>query len=308
MCRAARAGVALAIAAGVAATADARSQVYHSTSGAVPVYVTVSGPDGRLVTDLTRDDFTVFDNDREQPIALFDNGLQPISIVIMLDMSRSMGGNLPVVRQSAVELFTRLMPGDRARVGNFGDRVRLSPVFTNEVDDLIRSLWMDLEPGGSTPLWSAVSTAMTALEEVDGRRVVLVLSDGRDSGWGRGGATLEAVVRRAQTHEHMVYAIGMRSRPGDPLSGRIAGREQAPDPGLRELAAESGGGYFELEGTEALGPTFSQVADELHRQYLIGFAPPERDGEVHQIRVQLKDPTLTARARRTYVAPREGVR
>ena len=77
-----------------------------------------------------------------------------------------------------------------------------------------------------------------------------------------------------------------------------------PDPGLRELAAESGGGYFELTDTENLGPTFARVADELHRQYLLGFAAPEADGKLHTLEVRLKTASMTPRARRSYQAPK----
>ena len=148
---------------------------------------------GRLVTDLTRDDFEVFDNGRPQPITLFDNSIQPINIVVMLDMSGSMiGQHLPLLRSSAVQMFTRLLPADKARVGNFGDRITLSPKFTNDQDELIRALWLDLEPGGPTPLWARGRTPRCRRSRrLDGRRVVLVLSDGKDTGF-RG-----APVRRA---------------------------------------------------------------------------------------------------------------
>jgi hypothetical protein len=73
---------------------------------------------------------------------------------------------------------------------------------------------------------------------------------------------------------------------------------------LRELAAQSGGGYFELSETMDLGETFARVADELHRQYLLGFVAPEHDGRVHQIEVRVKDGSLVARARQSYQAPR----
>ena len=79
-------------------------------------------------------------------------------------------------------MFTRLLPDDKARVGHFGNRIAISPKFTNNVDDLIRTLWLDLEPGGPTPLWGAVNAAMSALARIEGRRVVLVLSDGKNTG------------------------------------------------------------------------------------------------------------------------------
>jgi Ca-activated chloride channel family protein len=168
----------------------------------VSVYATVLDPsDGRLVTDLTRDQFEVFDNGRLQPLTIFDNREQPISIVIMLDMSGSMSGNVPTLRRAAVQMFTNLRPDDKARVGSFGDRITLSEHFTNDTDELIRALWFDLTPGGGTPLWGAVNVAMTALAHLDGRRVVLVLSDGKDTAGGRGrpAVTLPEMIDRVQT-------------------------------------------------------------------------------------------------------------
>ncbi len=283
--------------------------VFRSATQTVPVYVTVTDEGGHLVTDLTRDDFEVDDNGRAQPITQFSSAIQPISIVMMLDMSGSMTGNLPTLRNAAVQMFTRLLPADQARVGSFGDRISLSERFTNDQNELIRSLWTDLIPGGSTPLWSAINIAMTALGHLEGRRVVLVLTDGKDTSefWAPGGGhsspTLAEVIRRAQVEEYLLYAIGMASRgQGGSRFGRAELDE--PDPGLRELAAETGGGYFELHEADALGPAFARVADELHRQYLIGFIAPEADGKLHQISVTVKRGGAIPRARRSYLAPR----
>lgn len=296
---------------------------FRSRTESVPVYVTVIGGTGHLVTDLTRDDFQIFDNGRPQPLTVFASGLQPISIIVMLDMSGSMLGNIDVLRRAAVQMFTRLLPGDKARVGNFGDRIVISPTFTNDVDTLIRALYLDLQPGGPTPLWGAVNASMAALAHLDGRRVVLVLSDGKNTGLRTvnglpSGPTLREVITRAQTEDFMVYAIGMRSRTA-PLGQGVGGGYQGgaygggrgfrgfggdePDPGLRELADESGGGYFALDGTEDLADTFARVADELHRQYLLGYVPPENDGRIHQIEVRTKDSSLKVRARKSYQAP-----
>ncbi len=319
-----RAVLALGVGLMLAATLRSAPQepVFRSRTESVPVYVTVIGGTGHLVTDLTRDDFQIFDNGRPQPVTVFSSGLQPISIIIMLDMSGSMLGNIDVLRRAAVQMFTRLLPGDQARVGNFGDRIVISPKFTNDVDTLIRALYLDLQPGGPTPLWGAVNAAMAALAHLEGRRVVLVLSDGKNTGLRLvnglpSGPTLREVITRAQTEDFMVYAIGMRSRmapgqfggfPGGGRSGYggargFRGGGDEPDPGLRELADESGGGYFALDGTEDLADTFARVADELHRQYLLGYVPPEDDGRIHQIEVRTKDASLKVRARRSYQAP-----
>jgi len=274
--------------------------VFRTASTTIPVYATVLAPDGHLITDLPRSAFRVFDNGRPQPLTLFESGIQPITIVVMLDTSGSMLGNIGLLRRSAVQMFTRLLPADKARLGSFGNRILINPTFTNNVDDLIRALWLDLEPGGPTPLWGAVNAAMSAMGRVEGRRVVLVLSDGKNTGLrldsGRPtGPTLKDVITRAQIEDFMVYAIGMRSQAGGGggrarggfggggFGGRPGAGSDEPDPGLRELAAESGGGYLELRDAENLGPAFAEVADELHRQYLLGYLAPEADGALHQI-------------------------
>lgn len=287
--------------------------VYRSTNQTVSVFTTVVGDDGRLVPDLRKDDFEVFDNGRPQTLTLFDNSVQKISIVIMLDMSGSMTGNIPTLRQAAVQMFTRLRPDDRARIGNFGDRITVSPTFTNDVDELIRALYLDLEPGGATPLWGAVNVAMTALARVDGRRVVLVMTDGKDT---RGEPTLADVLQRAEVESFTVYGIGMASDSsglgggyrrrfgGGGSGGRGGAGGDAPDPGLRTLAEDSGGGYVELHRADQLGPAFARVADELHHQYLLGYAVPEFDGKMHQIDVRVRRPGMTSRARKSYLAPK----
>jgi Ca-activated chloride channel family protein len=327
------------VVAGVAVTLSGRvvaqqpqEPLFRSGTQTVPVYATVlDTADSRLVTGLSRADFDILDNGRHEPLTVFDNGEQPISIVIMLDLSGSMLGNLPTLRHAAVEMFTELRPGDKARVGGFGNRIVLSERFTSDQDELIRALWFDLVPGGDTPLWGAVNVAMTALAHLDGRRVVLVLSDGKDTaaGYGRPAVTLNAVADRSQAEDFMVYAIGLASRSsnggrgygggggygggyggrGRPGGGGAAGRSSGgdePDPGLRVLATESGGGYFELHDTDALGPTFERIANELHHQYLLGYTVPERDGKQHAIEVRVNKPGLTVRARKSYVAPRPG--
>ena len=307
--------------------------VFRAGTETVPVFVTVIGSDGRLATDLTADSFQILDNGRPQKITLFDATIQPVSIVIMLDMSGSMSGNIHTLRTAAVQMFTRLLPADKARGGNVGNRIDIEPNhFTNDVDELTRALWLDLEPGGPTPLWGALNAAMTALTHLEGRRVVLVLTDGKNTGLRMSaegvpmGPTLKEIMDRAESEDFMIYSIGMRSssggfrgqgvpsglgaRGGFGGGGGRGGRNRAgesdePDPGIRQLADASGGGYFELQGTTNLGEVFAKVADELHRQYLIGYAMPEADGKVHHIDIRLADPTMEARARRTYIATRK---
>ena len=289
--------------------------VFTGDGDTVRVFVTVTDRDGRLVTSLQQSDFEIRDNGRPQPITLFDNEPQPIQLVVMLDVSGSMQGNLAVLRESARQLFARLGSGDLARVGTFGHDITISDTFTRNDDALAAALPTAIASDAPTPLWRAIDQAIGAFDlQSDMRRVVLVLSDGRDGGsfsFGQRPVSQAGVIETARNRDVMVYAIGMRSRgPRAPMIGIGPGSLQStlaadmPDPGLARVAQDTGGGYFELRAGEDLGAAFERVADELHRQYLIGFAVPARDGRVHNIDVRVSTRGLTPRARKDYVAPR----
>jgi VWFA-related protein len=233
----------------------------------------------------------------------------------MLDVSGSMEGNLPLLRAAADQLFARLGPGDLARVGTFGHDVVISPTFTGDRAELRAALPARIEAEAPTPLWRGVDDAIRAFgNEGPERRVVLVLSDGHDSGpigFRQRFVSQVEVIENARDADVMVYAIGMRSRSKRPIPPGIgAGGLQAmmtadlPDPGLGRVAEETGGGYAEIRFGQDLSAAFARVADELHSQYLIGFVPPKRDGKVHDVEVQVKARGVKSRARKSYVAPK----
>ena len=290
--------------------------VFRGRADVVRVFVTVTDRDGRLVTTLTQDLFEVRDEGKPQPIVLFDNSPQPIRLVVMLDVSGSMEGNLPLLRQASSELFSRLRPDDGARVGTFGDEVAISETFTRDATALLAELPSTINPNAPTPLWRGLDQAMDAFGgEGDERKVVLVLSDGKDSGpigFGQPVASQAEVIDRALRDDVMIYAIGMRSRRRQPrMPGMGPGGLEAamladlPDPGLARVAEETGGGYAEIRPSEDLAAAFARVADELHGQYLLGYAPPKRDGKVHEVGVRVTTKGLKARAKKSYLAPRQ---
>ena len=260
----------------------------------VPLFVTVADAQKRLVPNLTRDDFEVFDNDKPQPITLFDNTVQPITVVVMLDTSGSMTATIPLLHAAAEQFLIRLLPNDKGRVGAFNDKIQFSARFTSNRDELVDAV-KDLDFGNGTRLWDAVNASLDELRGIEGRRVVLVFTDGDDT---ESRTSFGTVVERARAEEVMVYAIGLESSY---FNGQRMVRSK-PDRGLRKLADETGGGYFELEKSSDLAPTFTRVAYELHSQYVLGFAPPQLDGRVHKLAVRVKQPGMTARARRSYIA------
>jgi Ca-activated chloride channel family protein len=287
-----RAAAALVLACGAALAARGARQdaTFHAGARTVAIYATVLDHAGHLVTDLAKDDFEVRDNGKPVALSVFSADPAPITISILLDTSGSMRENLPLVITATEKLVAALAPDDTARIGAFGERTLLSPGFTSDHAALLRFLHTRVVAGGPTPLWNALDLGMVYLKDVPGRRVALVFTDGYDT------TTLDhgfdAVTKRAESEEVMIYGIGCWGGPG---SG-----DDKPDGNLRKLADHTGGGYAELVWGADLDATFTRVADELHHQYVLGF-PPAADGKVHTLDVRVKRPGLSVRARKSYV-------
>jgi Ca-activated chloride channel homolog len=268
---------------------------FRSGTRTVAIYATAQDEKRRLVGDLMKEDFEVLDNDKVQTIDLFLNEVQPITVVVMLDTSASMTGNLRFLEEAAEQFLIRLLPADKGQVGAFNDKIEFFPGdFTSDRDRLIASL-KELDFGNPTRLYDAVFESIERLKKIEGRRVVLVFTDGADTG---SRANTNNVLEAARANEAMIYAIGLKS---DFFNGARQVRS-SPDSSLRRLAEETGGGYFELERTADLAPTFTRVAQELHSQYVLGFTPQVLDGKVHRLLVRSKRPGTTIRTRRSYLA------
>lgn len=366
------------------ASTSAQQPTFRGRSDLVRVFVTVMDRDGRLVTTLAQNDFEVRDDGKPQPITTFDNSPLPIRLIVMLDVSGSMVGNLPLLHAASQQLFARLRPEDAARVGTFGNDVEISPAFTKNPRELREALPETISPDAPTPLWRGMYAALdafkggnrrgdsgdggngrtgagagagggtsrdagrgsdrdeferrvnerrgnagtrqadstsdgpgTAPADGDVRDVILVLSDGKDSGpigIRERFVSQAEIIDRARNESVMIYAIGMRSRSGRPMQQPGIGpgalgqmlTADLPDPGLARVAEETGGGYAEIRYGEDLSAAFARVADELHSQYLLGYTPPKRDGKVHDIDVRLTNQRgLKPRARKDYVAPKD---
>ena len=301
---------------GAVGAAGRQEPVFRGEGDAVRVFATVTDRDGRLVTTLSRDDFEVRDEGKPQPITLFDNAPQRIRLIVMLDVSGSMEGNLPLLRAAAEQLFARLRPDDVASLGTFGHEVIISPFLAPDSRDLLAALPRSIATDAPTPLWRGIDEALDAFgAAADDRLVILVLSDGKDSGptdFRQHFFSQAEIIDRARDADVMVYGIGMRSRAAMPRQPGLIGpgslqamlMADLPDPGLALVARDTGGGYTEIRFGQDLAAAFAQVADELHSQYLLGFAPPKRDGKVHDISVRVDERGLKVRARRSYVAPK----
>ena len=307
---------------------------FSAATRTVAIYATVTNPRGHLVYDLTREDFAVDDNGKRQTLTLFANDIQPITLVMLLDRSGSMKPNFELEARAAEAFVREMLPADKARIGSFGTRIQVDPPeFTSDRDALVKILHNDLQSDGPTPLWNAVNTGIDKLLLEQGRRVILVFTDGVDKpmNFSNHNKSLKDVLKRAEEENVMVYAIGLAGENGMPDFGGRGGDQprrggmgpggfggpggrglggfgggqlqlEKPDEGLPKIAAATGGGYFELTSPRDLASTFAKVADELHHQYALGFTPEKLDGKMHELTVHLSNPDLTARARKRYLA------
>jgi len=287
----------------VLAVATTLGQEPTFKAGTQVVYVptTVTDAEGRLVPDLQKEDFIILDNGKQQDITIFQDEVQPFTAVVMLDFSASMTGNLQLLKNASEQFLLRMLPQDEGQVGAFSDKIQFSGTFTSDRDDLIGALG-DLQYGNPTRLYDALDESIDLLGKVQGRKVVVVFTDGDDTA---SRVSFGHVLDRAREAEVMVYAIGLES---EFFAGPGRMQRTRPDRGLKKLADETGGGYFELKKTADLAPTFTRVAQELHSLYTLGFQPMVTDGKEQKLKVRLKKPGMTPRARKTYIAsPPQGI-
>jgi len=276
----------------------AQEPTFRSGSRVVPSYVTVVDANNRLVTDLTRDEFEVFDNGKPQEITIFDNEVRPFTVVVMLDTSVSMTDRLDDLYDGAEQFLLRLMPHDKATVGAFNDKIEFASGFSSDRNSLVSGL-KRLDFGNQTRLYDAVHASLDQLEKVEGRKVILLFTDGADFGSRLGsGKALE----RARDAEVMIYGIGLET---EFFNGQSVVRSK-PDSILNRFAAETGGGYFDLKKDADLNSSFTRIAQELRSQYLLGFSPAALDGKSHRLEVRVKRVGLKTRSRRSYIATAEG--
>ena len=290
--------LATCVAAVVVVAQQQQTPIFRSGTEIVDLYVTVTDRNGRLVPSLLQEDFEILDEGVVQEIVLFENEVRPITVVVMLDTSASMTPSLDLLMAGAEQFIIRMLPDDRGKVGAFNDKIQILPEtdFIGDRDALIRALDR-LQFGNPTRLYDAIGASVDSLQGIEGRKVALIFTDGEDTqhkiGW-------RDVLGKARANDVMIYTIGLES---DYFNGvrRVRSR---PDDRLKTFAEETGGGYFELKDTDDLGPTFTRVAQELHSQYVVGFAPSVQDGKLHKLEVRVRPRGMTARARKTYTAPR----
>jgi len=269
----------------------------------VSLNVTVTDASGRYVTDLSQEDFNVFEDGVKQDVTFFNRTNLPIALALMLDTSASMDTKLATAQEAAIGFVHRLRPQDLAEVIDFDSRVTIAAGFTDNVAELDQAI-RKTSAGGSTSLYNALYIALKDLKKLIARnveeirrRAIVVLSDGEDTS---SLLPFEEVLDLAKRSETAIYAIGLRSP--DATEGK--GFKEA-EFALRQFAQETGGRAFFPNQVLDLAKIYGEISDELSSQYTIGYSSrnPRRDGGWRRVVVRITGRQLTPRTKLGYFAP-----
>lgn len=268
----------------------------------VLVPVTVTDPQGRLVTGLDKRNFQIYEGKTEQAIRHFSNEDSPVSLGILLDTSGSMKGKLERARDAVMELLETANPQDEFFMIRFSDRPELVTDFTTSVEDIQTQLLYG-QPSGSTALLDAIYLGISKMRQAHyPRKALLVISDGGDNHSRYHEREIKSAVREADT---LMYAVGIY----DHFFATV--EEQLGPVLLDELSKDTGGRMFTVDNPRDLPDIATKISYELRNQYVLGYRPTDsaHDSKWHKIKVQLLlpkgMPRLDARAKKGYYASAE---
>ena len=250
--------------------------------------------ESRRVLDVTREDLVVLEDGVPQTVEAFSEATSPVSIVLALDESGSMRRAAEGVKTAARSFVEALRKEDRLAVLRFSDKAELAHDLTQFRSDAMKAI-DDYTSHGGTALWDAVHESNGRLRTAEGRRVVVVMTDGRDENAtanGPGSVTkYEDLLAELRATGALVYAIGL---------GTNVDRDR-----LQALAAGTGGEAYFPETVEALSAEYARIVENLRRQYVIGYTSTNsrRDGAWRAVSVTSRQPGVRIASRGGYFAP-----
>jgi len=293
--------------------------------------VTVIDPYGRQATDLAKNEFIIAEDGKRQDIASFLISSVPVNVVMMLDASGSVAGEVNQLREAARQFVNKLGEEDKISVVEFHTDIELIQDWTSKADDVYHALSWRFKPGrvmtkdgryapGTTSLYDAIySTADELLSKVEGRKAIILLTDGDDTSSKvsyeqavasiiKTGATVFVISKARFFMEQISNIYGGKvgrvlgtGNAADYMRSRLERAEHL----MTALAARTGGQIYSPLKDEEMKDVYAQVARELKNQYIITYMPKneERNGALRQVRVYLTRSGYTARTRDSYYAP-----
>jgi len=272
----------------------------------VSLSITLLDEDGRLITGLPEENFTVYEDGVEQDVQFFAHGELPLKMVILLDVSTSMQQKLEMAQEAAVRFVDSLGPGDEVQVVEFGSRVLTLVEFTPNFTDVAKAI-RSTTVEGTTALYNAIYISLKDLEaypsnQLD-RRAIVVLSDGNDT---QSVLRFDDVKEQARKSNIIIYAISLRANAKDLKKKKYKNAKYELD----MLAEESGGVSYAPEKLDDLSGVYEEILEELKGQYTMGYVSTntEHDGKWRHLQVLTAEPGTRVRTREGYYAPRKSRR
>lgn len=318
------------------------NEVIRVETNLVTMPVSVLDRDGRFITGLQQRDFQIFENGVQQKVEYFQSVEQPFTVILLIDVSPSTQFKIDEIQDAAIAFVNQLRPGDKVQVISFDERVRILSPVTND-RRVLQNAIRRTEFGDGTSLYEAVDFVVERqLKQIQGRKAVVLFTDGVDTtsrranyqstvrdveetealfypirydtqsdmngGWGGGGNYPSRYPRQQRGIGGIIGVIlgggnvqvgrggGGRGGTGSSSAEYETGKKY-----LADLARNSGGRAFEARND--LSAAFSGIAEELRRQYSIGYYPETvgKTGERKQIRVRVMRPNLVVRAKTSYI-------
>lgn len=277
----------------------------------VPIPVSVTDPAGRSVNDLRLGDFELLVDGRPAEIGGIFFSDTPVRLALLFDNSSSVIAARDFEIKAAKRFFRRVLrpEKDLAALYSVATGVRLEQPLTRSTGQLIRSIENLLAPKGATKLLDAIIEASNYLQDYDGRRVIVIVSDGEDN---LSDASLEQTVRAAQINNCQIYIVKTTDFENYKRTGNRAGnaniRYLAAERRMQELAAQTGGAVYSPIDERELDAAFARISAELSNQYVLSYYPPDESeyrGLFRRISVAVRDRgDLTIRTRKGYFVPK----
>lgn len=289
-------------------------EIIKVSSVLVPIPVSVTELDGRPVATLRIEDFELKIDGKSAVIAEMSRSEVPVRLAMLFDNSASVRIARDFERDAAVRFFRRVIRPDRDMAALFtvADHTRLEQAITSDVSALTRAISFIPEPEGATALLDGLIKVAEYLRPTNGRRVIVIVSDGDDT-YSDLKTSLEGVVKILQINDCQVYVVKTTDFENYKRTGVRGGnantRALAAEHRMNELAQQTGGSVYSPIDEDEMGAAFTQIAAELSQQYVLSYYPEEdagQDGELRSILVGVKKkPNLTIRTRKGYYVPKK---
>ncbi len=295
---------------------DSEDDVVRVETNLVTIPVSVFDRNGLYIPDLYKDNFKIFEDGKEQPIEFFATTENPFTVVILIDVSPSTAFKIEEIQDAAMAFVNQLKPQDSVMVIEFDQSVKVLTEATTDRQKIYKALRKS-RFGNGTSLYEAVeNTIRKRLNKISGRKAIVLFTDGVDTTSYK--SSYDRSLREAEEADATIFPIyyntffdnrrplggvnfpgTVRNPQGTSSSDYAMGRQY-----LKDLADSTGGRVFNAENSAgSLTRTFENIAEELRRQYSIGYIPenPGQAGQRKQIKVRVNRPNLIIRARDSYI-------